>query len=177
MKKSSLLLLLIIAACSGNKQNNSSTEGTVNVASKTPTLENTQFGSPILPDWIYNAESLKGQEAMTVYQVQITNKKTGIKIQEIGMESESVEFNDYNFDVYKEVAFLVSCANLDNCVYQVYLFDPAQRKLFLDEKLSELVNIEVDTTARLLTSTSRSQGGISYSITKYEMVTGVLGVV
>src|SRR6185436_7486659 len=66
-------------------------------------------------------------------------------------ENTEANFNliDYNFDGYRDVA-VVSSAGASNIWHNIYLFNPATGMFVIQDELSKLTSVEVDSVGKLL---------------------------
>jgi hypothetical protein len=71
----------------------------------------------------------------------------------------NIEFNDFNFDGYKDLYVYDGCAILANCFGKVYLYNKDLKRFVRDYAFDDLTSVQVDKDKKIVRSFNRCCAG------------------
>ena len=159
----SFCLLLVFVACSQPKQK---FDEVVEVKEPKPEKK-------VMPNSPFNFAYEEIDEAGNVYyeisEINFTYNKELHSIKHstfffdsTEFENPKIYFKDFNFDGFKDVMIYKIESGVRNYMFDKYLYNPKTNSFVYHSKLSTLINCQVDTINKVLTSTFYDgQGGIT----------------
>lgn len=171
MKKYCYLLLLIVLSCISNDQKK--------VEKPTPKVVKDTVKPPKKPlsafhliykkkegrmDYFYEIEeirfSYKGKDQVIKYVMYISDS--------LELQNPRIYFADFNFDGYQDVMIYKHESGIHNTMFDRYLYDSEKESFYNHYTLSTLVNCEIDSVNKTLTSTAYAGRGVISSKKTYE---------
>lgn len=102
----------------------------------------------------------KGKDQVIKYVMYISDS--------LELENPRIYFADFNFDGYKDVMIYKHESGIHNTMFDRYLYDPEKESFYIHGLLSTLINCEIDSVNKTLTSTVYPGRGAISSKKTYE---------
>jgi hypothetical protein len=114
-----------------------------------------------------------------IQSLTVKDSATGKVILVIDSEKDSVfvfniNFDDYNFDGYKDMYLYDLCALYGNCSGRVFIFDPAKKVYVHDRAFDEMTSVSIDNEKKEINSWRQFEMGIESESAVYKYIEGKL---
>jgi hypothetical protein len=98
-----------------------------------------------------------------IQQINITDDVEWVS----GISVKKFDLNDWNFDSYKDITICTDISAKGNASYLIWIYSPKLKKFILNNQLSELFNLKLDSITKTIKSNFKEGQNESWKTLKY----------